>query len=75
MPNEVGPDGWEGKNVNNADLVLRGWVSREDFGIGRKVFGFICKAAFFEKQSQAECWGRAKVSKYKPPKMRKWPGR
>lgn len=35
LPKEPEPSGRAGKNVNNADLILSGWVGREDFRTGR----------------------------------------
>lgn len=61
---ELGPDGLAGKNETNVDLILRGWVGREEFQ-GKLVTGLICKAAL-ENQNGAESQRRAKVTERKP---------
>lgn len=35
LPKEIGPDGLSGENVNSVGFILRWWVSREDFRVGR----------------------------------------
>lgn len=65
LPKEIGTDVLSAEKVNRVGFILRWWVSREDFRVGWRLLGLLCKTTL-ENQSKAECQGTAKVTDFKP---------